>query len=115
MATYGTGMRRGLPRTTGGDPWPPGGAASASTVVAEPPVIERAERDEAPPALANVVAATSAAAATSSATGQSAVAEPVQAPAVPPTAIAGGPALRRGLERVRNGQSVILDVILKPA
>ncbi len=42
MATFGTALRRGLPRRAGGDPWPPSDAAASA-------VVERAERDETPP------------------------------------------------------------------
>jgi thiosulfate reductase cytochrome b subunit len=87
MATHGGGLRRGLPRRPGGDPWPP--AASAPVVehaaVPLPPVVERAQRDEtsAPP-VADLVP----------------VAELVEAS----PAVASAPALRRGLPRTPGGE-----------
>ncbi|WP_020098613.1 cytochrome b/b6 domain-containing protein [Microbacterium sp. 11MF] len=38
MATYARSVRRGLPRASGGDPWPPAGAAPAPAAVAPTPV-----------------------------------------------------------------------------
>ena len=44
MATYGTQVRRGLPRRPGGDPWPAGGDG------ASPQVVEGVGRDGTPAA-----------------------------------------------------------------
>src|SRR5690349_17022457 len=38
MATYARSVRRGLPRASGGDPWPPAGADPAPVAVAPTPV-----------------------------------------------------------------------------
>jgi thiosulfate reductase cytochrome b subunit len=111
MATFGSSVRRGLPRTPGGEPWPPAGTAPVgseasatpeASVVAEVPaarevsaaadvpVVERArnERDETPaPA------------------GSSARADvPVAAAPIVAAAPAAARPVRRGLPRVPGGE-----------
>ncbi|KQY98704.1 hypothetical protein ASD19_05630 [Microbacterium sp. Root53] len=47
MATYGTTIRRGLPRVPGGEPWPPGPEGAAPALAAEPePTAGEPERGE---------------------------------------------------------------------
>jgi len=99
VATYARTVRRGLPRTPDGEPWPPAGeapvevadpvettmdaaAAAPAAVVADAPVVEQATRDEAP------VAAAPASAASSS----------------QPSGPRSGTSLRRGLPRVAGGE-----------
>ncbi|GAA1542388.1 thiosulfate reductase cytochrome b subunit [Microbacterium ginsengiterrae] len=93
----GVTLRRGLPRTPGGEPWPPGDPAAAP---AEPPRgveraegetkrVERAERVEAS-APATAAPATPAAAASG--------------PATAPAASVPGETLRRGLPRTPGGE-----------
>lgn len=103
MATYGSALRRGLPRSPGGDPWPPAGAA---------PVDERAA--EASPGMAIASDAADAAGATRvEATAQTAVDGAAQTDAVRESAVETAPlastasatpvAVRRGLPRVAGG------------
>ncbi|QAY59149.1 cytochrome b/b6 domain-containing protein [Microbacterium protaetiae] len=99
MATYSRTVRRGLPRTRDGEPWPPAGDAPvevadpAPAVVAgaeppvveqaEPPVVEQAERVETTPTVVAI--------------------EDVSARASGPRSTSGV-ALRRGLPRVAGGE-----------
>lgn len=110
MATYGSAVRRGLPRVPGGEPWPPAGDA---------PVPNGDGGGEAVPSLS--VQTGSVAAASSAAVTQSAPA-PAAEPAASPSAGAetggtssvagaassvvggGGRAIRRGLPRVPGGE-----------
>lgn len=113
MATYGSAVRRGLPRVPGGEPWPPAGdapipngdgageavpsltvqtasvaAASSAAVTqsAPAPAPEPAETAERPSAGAETGGTTSVAVETSSVAGS------------------GGRAIRRGLPRVPGGE-----------
>jgi thiosulfate reductase cytochrome b subunit len=88
MSTNGTTLRRGLPRTPGGDPWPAGGAAAAEPA---PAVTDSAV------APAEVAPATVAQTETTPA----AKAQSVSAPVV---ASGAGPELRRGLPRTSGGE-----------
>ena len=45
MATYGTTLRRGLPRVTGGEPWPPSGEAPDGEAAAQVDDVERFVRE----------------------------------------------------------------------
>lgn len=104
-ATGGAALRRGLPRTPGGEPWPPAGAttgaavASAASAVAAPAVA---------PSVAAPAAATSVAPATPAAQSpatQAAAAQPAATPAASVGQVAGeAVALRRGLPRVAGGE-----------
>ncbi|MEZ3160348.1 cytochrome b/b6 domain-containing protein [Microbacterium sp. BWT-B31] len=94
MATYGSTLRRGLPRVVGGDAWPPAGAApdGIDDAAAVDSVITAAAAQAVPVAAAvEAVPAAPAAA--------SAVAEPVAA-----SSPVGDRALRRGLPRVPGGE-----------
>ena len=107
MATYGTTVRRGLPRTRGGQPWP--AAGDAPVEVAEPAVAECSAAD---PAVADSSVVDAAVAAASVAVAASTPAE--AAPAVPAPAaaeqvaaaapVAASVAVRRGLPRVKGGE-----------
>jgi len=105
MATYGSTLRRGLPRVTGGDAWPPAGAApdgvgdAAAGVEAvldvapdtsDPRVTPRAQRDETTSSAADAPVAAPP------------VAEPVAAAAA---ASASARTLRRGLPRTPGGEA----------
>ncbi len=83
MATYGSTVRRGLPRTRGGLPWPAGGDAPVAVASAV----------EEPVAVAPVAAPVSAPAAAAVAA----------APVAPVAAAPAGP-VRRGLPRVKGGE-----------
>ncbi|KQZ85399.1 hypothetical protein ASD56_03395 [Microbacterium sp. Root166] len=101
MATFETAIRRGLPRTPGGEPWPPAGAAPApaglpdgnGSTVAEP--------------VSETVAAASTAVAASAApvddSRSSAQSPQTDLRATPETATAARP-IRRGLPRVAGGE-----------
>ncbi|WP_413354386.1 cytochrome b/b6 domain-containing protein [Microbacterium sp. 1P06AB] len=108
MATYARSVRRGLPRATGGDPWPP--ATEAPAPVIEVPVADAAatpladEAAETP--TADVVATRTESATTppaesatpapaSTTAGDAAAAHPASAPAI---------ATRRGLPRIPGGE-----------
>ena len=123
MATFGGTLRRGLPRTPGGEPWPPAGvargavAAAEVRVVAEVPVVERARtlrlvadaprsatdsRDETPVPAGS---ATSSAAAPADASATVAAAAAGAASAADAAAsAAAGRAVRRGLPRTPGGE-----------
>jgi thiosulfate reductase cytochrome b subunit len=113
MATYGSAVRRGLPRVPGGEPWPPAGDA---------PIPNGDGAGEAVPSLTvqtGSVAAASSAAVTESAPAPAA--EPAETAASPSAgaetggtssvadgtssvAGGGGRAIRRGLPRVPGGE-----------
>lgn len=81
----GAGLRRGLPRTAGGDPWPPAGAVTAAV-----------------PSVATDATAVPAAAVAG--TPVASAAAPAPSPAARPAAAASsGAALRRGLPRTVGG------------
>ncbi|MFF2493606.1 cytochrome b/b6 domain-containing protein [Agromyces sp. NPDC058064] len=84
-------LRRGLPRTPGGEPWPPAAAAPAAASAAD--LAAPAAAAVAAPAEAAPGGAPAAASATAPATAQPAA-----------TAVAGGVALRRGLPRTPDGE-----------
>lgn len=106
MATFSSGLRRGLPRVAGGDAWPPADAA---------PVVDAASAEAAP---ALDAAATESASGATSLPGRQETVAPVQesgaavdaaAPAPPvtePAVPAASPAveLRRGLPRTPGGE-----------
>ncbi|MGM7671692.1 cytochrome b/b6 domain-containing protein [Microbacterium sp. A93] len=97
-----SGVRRGLPRTPGGEPWPPsdaapsvGAASAAAPSVAAPSV--------AAPAVSSPVAASVDAPATS--TPSAAPVHASSAPAVTaPAPAGGGSTVRRGLPRTTGGE-----------
>ncbi|MBN9215504.1 MAG: hypothetical protein ABS62_04660 [Microbacterium sp. SCN 70-200] len=95
MATFGSALRRGLPRVAGGEPWPPAGAAAVA-LVAEP--VEAAAAVVAEPVEA---AAAGAAAVAASGPSTSSGASPVAGSGA--SAVAGV-SLRRGLPRVAGGE-----------
>ncbi len=91
-AAAGVTLRRGLPRTPGGEPWPPAGAVAAVAASAAPaPEVQPRQTVDAAPA-----------------DPQNAAVEPEVAPApsaaAPAAAAAGGVALRRGLPRTPGGE-----------
>ncbi len=110
MATYGSTLRRGLPRHPGGDAWPPAGDAPGGPVAGAAEASPNGQTEDA-------VAAGDLAAATP-ATTTPATAAPVDAPgpdvpaappvnvdAAPPVATAAAPVrIRRGLPRVAGGE-----------
>ncbi|WP_137846159.1 cytochrome b/b6 domain-containing protein [Microbacterium sp. 2FI] len=110
MATYGTAIRRGLPRVAGGEAWPAGGDApvDVAAVVAETGEVAEAARTTA----AEAVAASAAAPAGFGApsvhdTPQHADAVAVETPQTPEmtvAAAAAAPSVRRGLPRVAGGE-----------
>ena len=53
MATFSSGLRRGLPRVAGGDPWPPAGAAPAGDAASaeSAPAVDAAAVEPAPGAM----------------------------------------------------------------
>ena len=106
MATYGSALRRGLPRSPGGDPWPPAGAAPVDAGIAEASPGLAIASDAAGAAAA--VGATPVEAPQSTGVTGSAQADAVRAPAdeaVPLASAAGAApvAVRRGLPRVAGG------------
>ncbi|MGU3644751.1 hypothetical protein ACLBXX_07240, partial [Microbacterium sp. C23T] len=110
MATFGSTVRRGLPRVPGGEPWPPAGAAPGANgngAAAQSPLVERArdERVETPPAGAqpDVREVPAAVAATSvpEVAGADAATPAVVTPEV---SVPGARAVRRGLPRVAGGE-----------
>lgn len=96
-------MRRGLPRTAGGDPWPPEGAAPDAAVdepvaaepPAEPPTPDVPTADTAP--------GTEPALAADAAPAETAPAPAAEARDLPAPATLGAGRLRRGLPRVAGG------------
>ena len=117
MATYGSAVRRGLPRVSGGEPWPPASFVPGGVVApaADPPA---PDSQVAPLAAADTPAQVTQVADTTPATPQVATPEqtadaahtaapaapaaPAAAPAPAPTA--GPVAVRRGLPRVPGGE-----------
>ncbi|WP_431804425.1 cytochrome b/b6 domain-containing protein [Microbacterium sp. bgisy203] len=104
MATYGSALRRGLPRTKGGDGWPPAGSAVEGVVPA----------GEAPGGSVPSDSGVAAAAAPDASRAESVAAEAVSEQNVPVTPVASAPAvpaapaaasvsLRRGLPRRAGG------------
>jgi len=99
-------LRRGLPRVTGGEPWPPAGVVSAaaspavSSEAAGAPVGAAADR-EATGSVPATAGSTPDAGAVSAAVAADA---PVVAGSAPSAAAGRGPALRRGLPRVAGGE-----------
>jgi thiosulfate reductase cytochrome b subunit len=96
MATEGTALRRGLPRISGGEPWPPAGAAPVATVERTPDPSQGTDAG----AVASVVAGSAQAARTdagAAARGQAAVPQPA-------AAAARAARLRRGLPRTPGGE-----------
>jgi thiosulfate reductase cytochrome b subunit len=83
VATYATVLRRGLPRTPGGEPWPPADFAAAAHPATETSAPPAADTMASPAAEAPAV------------TGASAAAVPVAQKAVP---------VRRGLPRTPGGE-----------
>ena len=95
MATYARTVRRGLPRTPGGEAWPPAGDAPVAG-------LPEAPAETAPPA---APAAPAAAAPAAEAPAAPAVVEPASAPAPAPAAASGGSVvMRRGLPRTAGGE-----------
>ncbi len=92
MATYGTQVRRGLPRRPGGDPWPPAAEAPIEVV---PAADESADP---------VVQLTDAASEAVAAAAAAPVAEPATAAAAASASAAPARAVRRGLPRVPGGE-----------
>ncbi|MCT9819749.1 cytochrome b/b6 domain-containing protein [Microbacterium sp. W1N] len=86
-------LRRGLPRTPGGEPWPPASATAAVAAVAS-----------APAALTLDTVAPAAAAAPAAATPVVDAPAAVTAAAASAVADAGGASLRRGLPRTTGGE-----------
>ncbi|MFS0734881.1 cytochrome b/b6 domain-containing protein [Microbacterium sp. 1P10UB] len=102
MATFGTQVRRGLPRTRGGEPWPPAGeaphaAADVAGVTETAPVPEAVPVPEVVP----VPRAGSVADATPVAEATHVAMTDAAAPAVAPPPVR---AIRRGLPRVPGGE-----------
>ncbi|MDI6022001.1 cytochrome b/b6 domain-containing protein [Leucobacter sp. UT-8R-CII-1-4] len=99
-------LRRGLPRTPGGEPWPPAGSATVAAVVSAPasaaipasPVVEAA----AAPAAAAPAAAAPAAAAPADAAPSGAASDTAAASAAFDT-VSEEVSLRQGLPRVAGG------------
>ncbi|KRA24653.1 hypothetical protein ASD65_09695 [Microbacterium sp. Root61] len=92
MATYGRTVRRGLPRSPGGESWPPADAtAPVESVVAAVVVAEVVPAVAEAPVIVEAVAVVEA---------------PAAAVAAPPPAVgpAAGATLRRGLPRVAGGE-----------
>ncbi|MFE5408936.1 cytochrome b/b6 domain-containing protein [Microbacterium sp. NPDC056569] len=114
MATFGSTVRRGLPRVPGGEPWPPAGAApgangngSIADSVAEPPLVERArsERDETPRTDAQPDVGEAAAAVAAASVAEHGGADAATPRVATPEASApGARAVRRGLPRVPGGE-----------
>ncbi|MFE6735120.1 cytochrome b/b6 domain-containing protein [Microbacterium sp. NPDC057650] len=97
-AATGVALRRGLPRLAGGEPWPPATVAARVAGAAA-----QASHDETPAA---AVAATPAAASSPAASAAPAASAPAaSAPAASASAASAGPALRRGLPRVADGDA----------
>jgi len=91
MATYARSVRRGLPRASGGDPWPPAGAAPAPVAVAPTPVDPPATADPPVPGTPPVSVEPTETAPTGTASMQNASAR--------------GAATRRGLPRTPGGEA----------
>lgn len=113
MATYGTTVRRGLPRRPGGEPWPPAGVApdGVGAGLAEPGVDEPsvAESVEAPatveqPVLEPAHAAVSAEAPATEVAQHAATDASTPRVATPEPAAREVRAVRRGLPRVPGGE-----------
>lgn len=108
MATYARSIRRGLPRTPGGEAWPPSGEApgtngdGAGAEVLAATVAETAPR----PAVGTDAEASTDAAAPRELAGRESGAREVSGPAPGEgtSAIPGGRMLRRGLPRVPGGE-----------
>ncbi len=81
-----TGLRRGLPRVVGGEPWPPAGAAAAAAAAPPAPPISPTVPHAAPPSAQTAAPAE-----------ERDIPQPRSAPAP------GAEAIRRGLPRVRGG------------
>src|SRR5690606_34208722 len=94
VATNERMLRRGLPRTPGGEPWPPAGVAPAAEAPAAAVAPETPQPSVTVPAA--TTEATSAAAAPA--------AEAAAAPVVATTAAVGTRAVRRGLPRTPGGE-----------
>lgn len=97
MATFGRALRRGLPRVSGGDPWPPADATGPGEVAgaeAEEPQVAVAETETATSAPAVVAPAPSA---------DATPAVAVQSSAPPAPAATTSVALRQGLPRTPGG------------
>lgn len=106
MATYGSALRRGLPRTKGGDGWPPAGSAAEGVVPAgEAP--GAAVQDAPAPGVSGVAAeaapdvSRAESAAREAASEQNALGTPVGS--APPAPAAASASLRRGLPRQAGG------------
>lgn len=103
MATYGRTLRRGLPRRSGGEPWPPADAAPAGLAEQPEPATATAA-----PAEGAVLPAAEPATAAVPPVGTATTAAPPAERAAPSadaeTAPAPARAVRRGLPRVRGGE-----------
>ncbi|MFB8146516.1 cytochrome b/b6 domain-containing protein [Microbacterium sp. NPDC056003] len=112
MATYGTTLRRGLPRVAGGEPWPPNGEAPdgvGAPAAAEPAPQAAPAVAESTVAAAATTAAPEAAVQTEAPPVGTAAAPETAAPVAPAAAAVGAPAagartLRRGLPRTPGGE-----------
>lgn len=94
MATYGTAIRRGLPRRPGAEAWPPAGVAPIEATAAAAPAVAQAA--------AEPVAASAAPVVTDAAP---VAVSPAPAAAPPVAAAPAAPvALRRGLPRTPGGE-----------
>lgn len=102
MATYGSSVRRGLPRRPGGEPWPPAGLVpdGAGTTLAEPEASHGGTLAE-PLAVAELVEAAAAPAHVAQHAGTDAATPRV---ATPEPAAREVRAVRRGLPRVPGGE-----------
>ncbi len=94
MATFSQGIRSGLPRTPGGDPWPPTGTVAEAVAAAPAPVVEVTEAPTVAPIVAEVPAENVVAPAV----------ETAAAEVVAPTAAPAATTIRSGLPRTPGGE-----------
>ncbi|MFJ6279542.1 cytochrome b/b6 domain-containing protein [Arthrobacter subterraneus] len=108
MATYGRTLRRGLPRRSGGEPWPPADAVFAEAVPASLAEQPEPATATAAPAEGAVLPAAEAAPTAVPPVGTATTTAPPAERAAPPadaeTAPAPARAVRRGLPRVLGGE-----------
>ncbi|MDR7183690.1 thiosulfate reductase cytochrome b subunit [Microbacterium trichothecenolyticum] len=110
MATFGSTVRRGLPRVPGGEPWPPAGAAPGTNgngAAAQSPLVERVETPptNAQPDVREVPAAVAATSELEHAGPDAAtLAAATPEASVPEASVPGARAVRRGLPRVPGGE-----------